>query len=72
MKILIGFALSLSHHFIVMWVGCKIVRFFKDFIYLFMRDPERGREIGKGKAGSLQGALCRTPSQDYGITPSQR
>ena len=34
--------------------------FFKDFIYLFMRDPERererGRDTGKGKAGSMQGA----------------
>ena len=30
--------------------------FLKDFIYLFMKDRERGRDIGRGEAGSLQGA----------------
>ena len=29
--------------------------FFKDFIYLFMRDRERGRDIGRGEADSLWG-----------------
>ena len=24
--------------------------FFKDFIYLFMRDTERGRDIGRGRS----------------------
>ena len=37
--------------------------FFKDFIYLFMRDTETQ---AKGEAGSLQGALHGTQSQDPG------
>ena len=36
----------------------------EDFIYLFMRDRE-----AEGEAGSLQGARCRTRSQDPRITP---
>ena len=28
----------------------------KDFIYLFMRDTERGRDTDRGEAGSMQGA----------------
>ena len=44
--------------------------FFKDFIYLFMRDTEREAEtLAEGEAGSMQGAGCRTRSQDPGITP---
>ena len=44
--------------------------FFKDFIYLFMRDTEREAETqAEGEAGSLQGARCRTGSWDPGITP---
>ena len=38
--------------------------FFKDCIYLFMRDTERGRDTGRGEAGSMQGARCGTQSQD--------
>ena len=37
--------------------------FFKDFIYLFMRDTERKREAetqAEGEAGSMQGARCGT------------
>ena len=34
--------------------------FFKDFIYLFMRDTERGRDTGRG-TGRLQ---CREPDMD--------
>ena len=35
--------------------------FFKDFIYLFMRDTEREAETqAEAEAGSLQGAQCRT------------
>ena len=42
--------------------------FFKDFIYLFIRDTERETETqAKGKAGSLQGAWCGTWPQDSGI-----
>ena len=39
--------------------------FFKDFIYIFMRDTERDAE---GEAGSPQGAQYGTRSQDPGIT----
>ena len=38
--------------------------FFKDFIYLFMRDTETQAE---GEAGSPRGAWCRTRSPDPGI-----
>ena len=41
---------------------------FKDFIYLFMRDTERGRDIGRGRRSRLPaGARCGTPSQNSGI-----
>ena len=43
--------------------------FLIDFIYLFMRDTQREAETrAEGEAGSLQGARCRTRSQDLGIT----
>ena len=43
--------------------------FFKDFIYLFMRDTQREAETQvEGEAGSMQGARCGTRSWD-GITP---
>ena len=35
----------------------KEISFFKDFIYLFMRDPEREADTqAEGEAGSLRGA----------------
>ena len=37
--------------------------FFFNFIYLFMRDTERAREVetqAEGEAGSMQGARCGT------------
>ena len=35
--------------------------FFKDFIYLLMRDTERGAETqAEGEAGSMQEARCGT------------
>ena len=43
--------------------------FFKDFIYLFMRDTEREREAetwAEGEVGSMQ-APCREP--DMGLDP---
>ena len=44
--------------------------FFKDFIYLFMRETEGEAETqAEGEAGSLQGAQWRTQSQDPGVTP---
>ena len=44
--------------------------FFKDFIYLFMRDTDRKAETqAEGEAGSLQGARCGTQSQVSRITP---
>ena len=37
------------------------VCFFKDFIYLFMRDTQREAETqAEGEAGSMQGARCGT------------
>ena len=43
--------------------------FFKDFIYLFMRDTEREAETqAEGEAGSMQGAQYGTRSQDPGVT----
>ena len=44
--------------------------FFKDFIYLFKRDPQREAETQteRGEACSMQGAQCGTRSQDPGIT----
>ena len=41
----------------------KLVFFFKDFIYLFMRATERGRDTGRGEAGSLREAQCGTRSR---------
>ena len=56
------------------WGLYKDFFFFKDFIHLFMRDPEKEREIGteiqaEGEAGSMQGARSRTRSQVSRITP---
>ena len=31
--------------------------YFKDFIYLFMRDTERGRDIDRGRSRLLAGSL---------------
>ena len=31
--------------------------FFKDFIYIFMRDTERGRDIDRGRSGLHAGSL---------------
>ena len=36
---------------------CNAINFFKDFIYLFMRDTETETEThAEGEAGSMQGA----------------
>ena len=35
------------------------VFFFKDFIYLFMRDTERGRDIGRGRSRLPAGSPMR-------------
>ena len=44
--------------------------FFKDFIYLFMRDTEREAETqAEGEAGPLQGARCGTRSQGPRVMP---
>ena len=38
-------------------------------MYLFMRDTEKEAETqAEGEAGTPEGALCRSPSQDPGIT----
>ena len=39
------------------------------FIYLFMRDTERGRDIGRGRSGLPVGSLMRNSSQDSRIIP---
>ena len=50
--------------------ACEESIFFKDFIYLFMRDTHREVETqAEGEAGFLHRAQCRTPSQNSGITP---
>ena len=44
--------------------------FFKDFIYLFMRDTERGRDIGRGRSRLLTGILMWDSipgSQDHAL-----
>ena len=47
-----------------------IYLFKKDFIYSFMRHTQRGSERqAEGEAGSMQGAQCRTPSQDPETMP---
>ena len=43
--------------------------FFKDFIYLFMRDTERGRDTSRGRSRLHAGSRCGTRSQDSRITP---
>ena len=45
--------------------------FFKDFIYLFIRNTERGKDT-EGEAGSLKGARCGTPSPDPGSRPEPK
>ena len=48
--------------------------FFKNFIYLFMRDTERQRQA-VGEAGSLQGPRCGTPSRvpgDHDLSQQQK
>ena len=47
----------------------KVFNFFKRFIYLFMRDTHRGRDTGRGEAGSTQGAWRGIPSRDSRIPP---
>ena len=32
---------------------------FKDFIYLFLRDPEKGRDTGRGRSKLHAGSLTR-------------
>ena len=47
-----------------------LIFFFKDFIYLLMRDREREAETqAEGEAGSTQGARCGTRSLVSRITP---
>ena len=61
-----GGAKLLSH------LGCPFFKFFKYFIYLFMKDTEREREAdtqAEGEAGSTQGARRGTWSQVSRITP---
>ena len=47
-----------------------ILLFFKDFIYLFMRDTQREAETqAEGEAGSMQGTQQGTRSRDSRVTP---
>ena len=49
------------------WLLCILILFFK-FVYLFLRDTERGAETqAEGEAGSPGGPQCGTQSQDPGI-----
>ena len=48
----------------------RVLIFFEDYIYLFMRDTEREAETqAEGEAGSMQGARRGTRSQDPRIRP---
>ena len=50
-----------------------IFYFFKDFIYLFMRDTQRESETqAEGEVGSLQGTQCGARSQDPGSRPEPK
>ena len=52
-------------------IGRSVARlhFFLRF-YLFIHEREREAETqAEGEAGSMQGAQCRTRSQDPGVTP---
>ena len=40
--------------------------FLRFYLFFHERHRKRGRDIGRRKAGSLQGAWCRTRSQDPG------
>ena len=49
-----------------------ILVFFLRFIYLFIHDKQREREVetqAEGEAGSMQGARCGTRSQDLRVMP---
>ena len=49
------------------------ILFFKDFIYLLMRDTEREAEIqAEGEASSLQVVRCGTQSQIPGLRPEPK
>ena len=51
----------------------SVNHFFKDFIYLFMRDPERererGRDSGEGRSRLHAGARRGTRTWDPGVMP---
>ena len=55
-----------EHHFICFWpfvVFLLFISFFKDFIYLLMRDTETEREAetqAEREAGFMQGIRCGT------------
>ena len=55
---------SLFKKFLSTQHSVKAYMYFKDFIYLFMRDTERQRHRGREPASPLQGAQCGTRSQD--------
>ena len=50
---------------------CVMMIIIKDFIYSFMRDTERGRDI-EGEAGSLQGARWELDPRTSGSWPESR
>ena len=52
--------------------GQKYSYFFKDFIYLFIRDTHKEREAdtqAEGEVGPMQGAQCGTQSRVSRIMP---
>ena len=52
------------------WIYFILLLFFKDFIYLFMRDTERDPETqAEGEAGSMRGARCGARSLVLGSCP---
>ena len=49
-------------------LNCFVV-FFKDFVYLFMRDTGRGRDIGRGSSQLLTGSLMWNSIPRLGSPP---
>ena len=65
---------------LVDFISKKYLRFFKDFIYLFMRDThthterERGRDTGRGRSRLHTGSLMRDSIpglQDHALNQRQ-
>ena len=63
-----------GHFFLFSGMAVYLFVFLKDFIYLFMRDTKKGRDIGRGRhrlpAGSAMWDLIPGP-QDHDLSQRQ-